>query len=113
MSYYTRVSFEFSDEPPTADEVSPIVRSWLQAQNLYAVDDVLSDFVRGWTESQTDFNGLVSQDIEGLMTAVSVRYPDLGFYVRGMGEEFKDVWLRQFKSGETVYAVGPFDAEDE
>jgi hypothetical protein len=113
VSDYTRVTFEFSDEPPEADEVSNVARSWLAAQNLYEVDDVLEDFVRGWTEGQTDFNGLVSQDIEGLMASISAKYPGIRFYVRGMGEEFNDVWLRQFEGGKIVFKLGPFEPGDE
>ena len=113
MSYYTRVTFEFSDEPPIVDNVARIAQSWLVAQNLYAVEDVLEDFRRGWTEGQTDFNGLVSQDIEGLIASVSAQYPGIRFYVRGMGEEFNDVWLRQFEGGKTVFRLGPFEESDE
>jgi hypothetical protein len=69
VSYYTRVTFEFSDEPPSVEDVSKTAQSWLVAQNLYAVDDVIKDLVRGWTEGQTDFNG--HSDIEGLMVVVS------------------------------------------
>ncbi|WP_437187455.1 hypothetical protein SH668x_000851 [Planctomicrobium sp. SH668] len=112
MSYYTCVKFEFSDEPPAVNDVGKVARSWLAAQNRYAVDDVLEDFLRGWTEGQTDFNGLASQDVEELMTHVSAEYPDIRFYVRGMGEEFSDVWLRQFEGGKVYYTLGPFE-EDE
>lgn len=72
------------------------------------MEDVLEDFRRGWTEGQTDFNGLVSQDIEGLMASVSAQYPGIRFYVRGMGEEFNDVWLRQF-DGRAFYLSIPND----
>jgi hypothetical protein len=109
LSYYTRVTFEFSEEPPRVDEVSTIVRAWLLAQNLYSVEHVLQDFRRGWSEGHTDFSDLVSQDIEGLMANLSAKYPDILFYVRGMGEEFTDVWLRQFKAGEIVFRMGPFE----
>jgi hypothetical protein len=111
VSYYTRVTFEFSEEPPPADHVSPIVEGWLASRNLYAVKDVLADFLRGWTEGQTDFSDLVSQDVEGLMTSVSARYPQICFYVRGMGEEFNDVWLRKFQGGNIVFRLGPLEEE--
>ena len=109
MSYYTHVTFDFSDEPPTSGDVSKVARSWLTDQNLYAVDDVLEDFLRGWTEGETDFKGLMSQDISELMTQVSLKFPDILFYVRGMGEEFDDVWLRKFEGGKAIFELGPFD----
>jgi hypothetical protein len=113
VSYTTRVTFAFSDERPLESDVSEIARSWLVSQNLYAVEDVLSDFLHGWTEGQTDFQDLVSQDIEGLMASVSAQYSGIRFYVRGMGEEFGDVWLRQFEDGKTVFSLGPFEQGDE
>jgi len=109
VSYYTRVTFEFSDDPPSVADVSKIVKSWLETQKFYAVEDVLGDFVRGWTKGQVDFSDLVSQDIEGIMACVSAHYPEMSFYVRGMGEEFKDVWLRQFEGGKAVFTLGPFE----
>lgn len=108
LSYYTRVRFDFSDEPPEIEEVSAIVRSWLSDQN-YDVDEKLDDFVRGWIpEGETDFCGLCSDDIEDLMTNVSSHYPHIRFYVRGMGEEFGDVWLRVFEGGKMTFTLGPF-----
>lgn len=108
MSYYTQVNFQFSDEPPGADDVARVARQWLEAQKLYDVESVLEDILRGWTEGQTDFNGLVCQDIEGLMANLSSAFPEIRFYVRGMGEEFDDVWLRQFEGGKAVFSLGPF-----
>jgi hypothetical protein len=112
MSYYTHVRFEFSEEPPV-DKMSHAARAWLTAQNLYSVDDVMEDLVRGWNEGQTDFKGLVSEDIEGLMTAVSKSFPNICFSVRGMGEDFTDLWLREFESGKILTAEGPFEDDDE
>jgi len=111
MSYYTHVTFEFSDEPPSAEDVSKVARSWLTAQNLYAVDDVIVLLLRGWTTGQTDFKGLVSQDIDGLMASISAQFPGIRFYVRGMGEEFRDVWLREYENGAIVFKLGPFESD--
>ncbi len=122
MSYYTRVTFEFSGEPPGVDGVSEAVRAWLLSQNRklsqngvahYGVEDFLGDFLRGWSEGETVFNKIYSVNIEALMVFVSAQYPRIRFYVRGMGEEFDDVWLRQFEGGKTVFSLGPFELRDE
>ena len=113
MSYYTRVTFEFSEEPPNADEVSKTVRDWLIAQGGCAVEAILEDFQRGWDEGTTEFSDLVSHDVDRLMLEVSAQYPEVRFFVRGMGEEFDDVWLRQFEGGKVVFQVGPFGPEGE
>ena len=109
MSYYTRVTFEFSDTPPSVEDVAKIAHSWLVAQNCYGVEDVIEDFLRGWAEGRTDFKGLVCRDVEGLMASLSSQYPTIRFFVRGMGEEFNDVWLRQFEGGKIIFKLGPFE----
>ena len=109
MSYYTRVTFEFSDAPPDIDEIASAARSWLTDQELYAVDDVLEDLLRAWTDGETDFTDLRSEDFEGLMTFLSSRHPGIRFYIRGMGEDYFDVWLRQFQDGQTVFTMGPIE----
>ncbi len=107
MSYYTRVTFDFTDEPPT-NRVAETACQWLTAQNCYAVEDHLEDFLRGWTEGATELKGFLSQEMEELMLSISAKYPESRFYVRGMGEEFGDV-LRQFEGGKIVFKVGPFE----
>ncbi|MDB5324029.1 MAG: hypothetical protein JWN40_5660 [Phycisphaerales bacterium] len=111
MSYYTHVDFAFSDEPPPAEIVLAAARTHLEARNLYAVDAVLSDLSVAWQKGSTDFNGLVSQDVEALMKSVSKACPDLKFIVRGAGEEMRDIWVREIEGGEVVYSIGPFDEE--
>jgi hypothetical protein len=115
LSYYTRVTFAFSEvEPPGVDDVSKIARAWLEAhQDYYAVDAVLGTFLDGWATGEALFKGIDSEDIEGLMASVSAHYPEIYFYVRGMGEDFNDVWLRQFKDGKTMFGLGPFDEVEE
>jgi hypothetical protein len=46
------------------------------------------------------------------MTNLSAHYRGIRFFVRGMGEEFTDVWLRQFEAGEIVFRVGPFQENE-
>ena len=111
MSYYTRVDFAFSDEPPAADAVLAAARAHLESKNLYAVDDVLSDLAAAWQKGSTQFNDLTSQDVEEMMQSVSKAFPDLLFIVRGAGEEMRDVWVREIEGGKTVYTIGPFDEE--
>ena len=45
------------------------------------------------------------------MEHVSAGFPGLVFFVRGMGEEFPDVWLRLFRDGKIIFRVGPFEEE--
>ena len=33
------------------------------------------------------------------------------FYVRGIGEDFSNMWLREYFNGETVFSAGPFERQ--
>jgi hypothetical protein len=109
LSYYTQVEISFSDEPPDVEAACGVARLWLEEQGIYAVDDILADLRRAWAEGGADFSDLRSEDFDGLMRALSAAHPSLRIYVRGLGEEFADVWLRQYEGGEPVYTLGPFD----
>jgi hypothetical protein len=108
MSYHTHVDFQISDEVPI-EAVIERAREYLSAQGVYAVDDLLEDLKVGLEEGSGLFNTFVSHDFEGLMQHVSAGFPGITFYVRGMGEEYEDVWLRQFEGGKTTASTGPFE----
>jgi hypothetical protein len=113
MSYYTDVEFTFSDEHPDFETVLGRARSYLELHgDKYPDVEFILDQLRAALEKEKgDFKGLWSDDIEGLMEHVSAGFPGLDFYVRGMGEEFHDVWLRLFRDGKTVFRIGPFEEE--
>jgi hypothetical protein len=111
VSYYTHVEFAFSDDPPLIDTFLAVAQKHLEAQNCYAVEDVLSDLRVAWEKGNTNFNGLLSQDFESLMLVVSAEFPSICFFVRGWGEEIRDIWVREFEAGKLLFSVGPFDGD--
>jgi hypothetical protein len=112
MSYYTEIEFTFADEGPDFEAVLSRARSYLEAQGREsAVDFILEQLRHALEEEKGDFKGLWSEDIDGLMEHVSAGFPGLVFYVRGMGEEFADVWLRLYRDGTIVFRVGPFEED--
>ena len=113
MSYYTNVEITFADEPPDFGAVIDRARTYLESQgDRYPdVPFVLEQLRRCLEEEKGDFKGLWSDDIEGLMEHVSAGFPAIIFFVRGMGEEFADVWLRLFKNGGITFRAGPFEEE--
>jgi hypothetical protein len=113
MSYYTDIEFTFSDEPPDFEAVLDRAGSYLESRrDTYPdVQFVLDQLRHGLEAEKGDFKGLWSDDIEGLMEHVSAGFPGLIFFVRGMGEEFPDVWLRLFRDGKIIFRVGPFEEE--
>ena len=107
MSYFTRVEFLFDKEAPDFEAVAECVRAHFEAQQS-AVDYIISELRRGWEEGSAEFNRMESSDIEGLMSRISARFPDVRFCVRGSGEEWRDFWLREFERGTATFSVGPF-----
>jgi hypothetical protein len=110
MSYYTRVDIQVSDHIDAVD-VLVHARAYLDAKGIYAVEDVLEDLNKALSEGSCLFKGMTCGDFEGLMQFVSDALRTVRFFVRGMGEEFPDVWLRQFEDGKSSSPIGPFDVE--
>lgn len=113
MSYYTGLEFTFANGPPDFRAVLERAQSYLEShRDTYPDVTFVLDQVRHALEKEMgDIKGLDSDDIEGLMTHVSAGFPGVVFYVRGIGEEFPDVWLRLFKDGKVIFRAGPFEDE--
>ena len=107
MSYFTRVEFLFEDKVPAFDAVAECVRAHFDSEQ-FAVEDIISELRRGWEEGSAEFNRMESSDIEGLMNRISARFPDVRFCVRGSGEEWRDIWIREFFGGTVAFSSGPF-----
>jgi hypothetical protein len=52
---------------------------------------------------------LDSISISNIFRVVSQALPTSSFAVKGIGEEPRDVWVREFASGSLVFEAGPFD----
>ena len=107
MSYFTRVEFLFEGDAPDFDAVAECVRAHFDAEQ-FAVDAIILELRRGWTEGIAEFNRMESSDIEGLMSRISAGFPEMRFCVRGSGEESRDFWLREFERGSVTFSAGPF-----
>src|SRR5262249_18464635 len=112
VSYYTRLEVTW-DDTGAVDETDIIAAadSFLARGGLHK--DVLSDLkeaLRGF--SAPGFNRVPGPLIEMMMLHVSAAIPDVTFYVRAVGEEFNDVWMRQICAGKIVFGQGPFDEGD-
>jgi hypothetical protein len=110
MSYYAHVDIQVSDDVDV-DIFLAHARTYLHAQGIYSVEHVLEDLKTALSEGSCLFKGMTCHDFEGLMESVSAAVPAVTFFVRGMGEEFPDVWLRQFEGGKSSSPIGPFDIE--
>ncbi|MGF6148113.1 Uncharacterised protein [Kingella potus] len=57
------------------------------------------------------FNGLDTLTVIGLFDEIARQFPAVRFYVRGIGEEFSNMWLREYFNGEAVFSAGPFERQ--
>ena len=107
MSYYTQVEFHFASKVPSFAVIEECARAHFDGQG-YAVEAILDILRDGWDDGKAEFNRMHCADFEGLMRHVSSRFPEQHMAVRGSGEEWRDLWLREFVGGELVFGVGPF-----
>ncbi len=113
MSYYTKFELTFEWHRPDIRAVIERARSHLESHpdQYPEADSLLEELRKALKNDRGEFAGQYSEDIEGLMKHVSGGFPGLIFFVRGMGEEFPDVWLRLFRDGKILFRAGPFDDE--
>ena len=117
MSYYTRLEVTCDDTgrikgAVAETDIIAAAESFVTRNGLHK--DVLSDLkdaLRGFNNSDIGFNRVPGFLIEMMMLHVSTAIPDVTFYVRAVGEEFNDVWMRQIRDGKIVFGQGPFAEE--
>ena len=106
MSYYTRVECTWDDGDYvqgnlSVDDILPVAEKWLEQMNIHS--DVLDDVAASINQPmETGFNGLYSSLIIDLFAHIAQAFPSVHFFVRGVGEEFDDMWLCEFQQGELV-----------
>ena len=71
---------------------------------------VLDDLQLALSSGRAPFR-LHSAYLCDLLGRVAKLLPDAHFEARGLGEEFRHTWIREFKNGETVFEAGPWDYE--
>jgi hypothetical protein len=113
MSYYTRVHIFRDDEHDAPTEtILDAAREYVRKRGWH--EDIIADLRESLERPECDgatVNKLWCQDIEGMMLHLSQRFPAVWFGARGFGEEFRDIWIREFQGGQTTFAQGPFDEE--
>ena len=115
MTCMTRLEFNWDDsesEKGQLDVVSiqAVVAVWLadKAVHKYAVMDIETVLDEPFSFA---FDGLDTEELIALFDEIARQFPDVRFYVRGVGESFNNMWLREYYDGETVFSAGPFERE--
>jgi hypothetical protein len=115
MSSHSQLSLSWNDSDRAAgslqvDQVVESARDFVHQQGWS--EDVLEDLRSSCNSDllgEPGFNGVMSYGIIEMIKSVSEAYPDTTFYAKGAGEEFGDLWLREFRAGVEQRRQGPFD----
>lgn len=113
MSYYTRVKMFISGEDinpfgiqSDANRFLRCVEEFLAQSGDFPVQDYLGDFRELLENGEVLLKGWCVEYAEDLLKHLTTSFPNGLFGMRGMGEEFDDVWIRYAKAGE-VYDRRP------
>ena len=115
MSYYTRLELQWDDADYTLGTLTPEM-----------VCAAAEDFVTqsGWSRAVLDdlrvsaagkglgnwgYNDVYAEALIEMLQDISRAFPAVTFFVRGIGEDMLDTWIRDFRSGEVVAQFGPFE----
>ncbi|KTB91385.1 hypothetical protein AO073_06085 [Pseudomonas syringae ICMP 11293] len=70
--------------------------------------DIYIDLITACTEPYAYFS-LDSWSVRALFEEVARLLPKLSFTVKGVGEEMRDIWVREFMDGKISFEAGPFN----
>ena len=118
MSYYTRMELNWDDGgyaagSLSADDVLQAARPFVET-NDWGVDDVLADLkesVSGGGLDRPGYNRISAFDLIAMIETVSRAFPQVTFYARGVGEDYFDIWARQYRDGNVLMESRPIDPE--
>lgn len=84
--------------------IQAVVAVWLadKAVHKYAVMDIETVLDEPFSFA---FDGLDTEELIALFDEIARQFPDIA-YVRGVGESFNNMWLREYYDGETVFSAG-------
>ena len=115
MSYYTQLCLSWDDADRvtgslTVDEIVEAARDFVTDHQWseYTLTDLRKACERDKL-SDPAFKNAMSFGVIDLLQAISQKFPDVTFYAKGAGEEFWDIWLREFRAGIAIREQGPFE----
>ena len=119
MSYYTRLELQWDDADYALGTLTPemvcaaaedfILRSgWSRA-----VLDDLRVSAAGKSLGNWGYNDVCAEALIEMFREISRAFPVITFFVRGIGEDMVDTWIREFRAGEVIAKFGPFEPSAE
>jgi hypothetical protein len=111
MSIYTKLEIQSLDgsEMPELGDVSDEILALLEEEDL---DSEVLDALHLAFESGVAEVAVGAEDLAYLLEAISELVPESMFAARGLGEDFRSTWVREFANGERIFAAGPWTEED-
>ena len=118
MGLQTQLSLSWNDSEHASGSLS--VERVIDAARTFVIrqnwsEDVLTDLRDSMSTNGLGppaFNRVLSYGVIELLRSVSEQIPDVVFYAKGAGEEFWDIWFREFKAGSELRGSGPFDEHE-
>lgn len=110
--YRTRLELRWDDSQYEDGEFSPqklepLVAEWLEKHGFDP--NTKHDFDATIDEPFSyGFTGMSSEQLIALLANIAQEFPTMHFYVRGAGESFGDMWLREFHNGQIIFSAGPY-----
>jgi nucleoid-associated protein YejK len=112
MSHYTWVQFDVQgDEEISRDALMACARKRLEEANCYAVEEMMADLRKSF-ENNGAYFAVYPEDIDLMVQAMARQFSQHVIGFRAVGEEFHNVWLRQYRGDEALVDIGPFEPVD-
>lgn len=111
MSFHTRVWVHpFDGEPINVALVRPALAAFLDESGIH--HDTLKTLdaacASALPSSEPTLFSLDSYFLVTLFEYLAQQLPSASFAVQGLGEETRDIWVREFAGGTVQFEAGPF-----
>jgi hypothetical protein len=106
MSFYTLAERFYLDDAGVFDVAGLSPRIDALVDKLGYSRDVADDARRLLSEGRSDF-AINSWALIELMADIAALAPQTEFAVRGVGEDPRMIWVREYAKGRETYAFGP------
>ena len=107
MSFHTELWIQLEEgHVSDVERIRADITGYLDRNALH--HDICSDLLIAFSTGNSIFN-LDGWSVRALLAEVSRLLPQLQFAARGVGEEIRDTWVREFAEGEQCFEAGPWN----
>lgn len=106
MSFLSILQIQYVGDSLDVDEIADQILPILDEMGIARI--VLNDLRDAFEDGESTLP-MHSAYMLSLIESIAELKPELAFDARGLGEEYRDTWVREFENGKSVFAVGPWD----